>query len=104
MSEDSELEEGEIRHVFSTHSKHDERMKADVDYTALAGPPTAHEYVTIIVSQGGKRYKVKAIRDTGSPDTIISSKLAEMLHFKIDPTNETFGVLGNVSSSYVGTV
>lgn len=47
---------------------------------------------------------MKAIRDTGSPDTIISSKLAEMLHFKIDPTNETFGVLGNVSSSYVGTV
>jgi hypothetical protein len=78
MSEGT-LEEGEIRHVFTTHARHDERMKADVDYTALAGPPTAHEYVNVIVSQGAKRYRVKAIRDTGSPDTIISSKLTEML-------------------------
>lgn len=49
MSDDT-MEEGEIRHVFSTHARHDERMKADVDYTALAGPPTAHEYMNIVVS------------------------------------------------------
>ena len=71
------------------------RLRYDADLTSLSGPPTAHLYCPIVVSQSGKRHLFKAIKDTGAPQTIISSRLATAMGLTISPTQNTYGVIGD---------
>lgn len=42
------------------------------DLTALAGPPTPHHIMQVVLMFDGRAVKVTAIRDTGAPDTIMT--------------------------------
>ncbi len=53
-----------------------ENLPTDVDLRALTGMPSPHERIVVVVSQPRTlRSKIHAIRDTGSPFTMISSGL-----------------------------
>ena len=45
------------------------------DLTSLSGPPTPHLIVQVVLCFNGRAVKVTAIRDTGSPDTIMTRGL-----------------------------
>ena len=59
----------------AVRAQHQAGLEYDVDLTCYGGPPSAHESLQVVLSQHGKRMKVRAIRDTGSPDTVISKRL-----------------------------
>ena len=48
------------------------------DLTSLAGPPTPHFMMRIVLNIAGRRVKV-VLRDTGAPDTIISKGFLDLL-------------------------
>ena len=76
-------------------AKHLSGMQYDMDLTAMNGPVTAHERLTVVLFQHGAKNLVRAVRDTGSPDTIITRRMAELLGLKLEPCTETYGVLGS---------
>ena len=49
------------------------------DLTTLAGPPTPHMMMRIVLDINGRKVRILALRDTGAPDTIISRGYLELL-------------------------
>ena len=47
--------------------------------------------------------KLKAVRDTGAPDSLVSEQLAHLLNLKVEPTRDTFWTIGSGESKFIGT-
>lgn len=74
------------------------------DLTSLAGPPTPHHVMQVVLCFDGRTVKVTAIRDTGAPDTIMTQALYLHLNLKgHTETSKNFLGLGVSSpTSYLG--
>ena len=73
-------------------------LASDVNLTSLSGPPTAHEQLTVAVKNGmGQLVRLKAIRDTGAPDSVIGEKLARTLNLNIGPTEDSYSTVGSAA-------
>ena len=70
------------------------------DLTSLAGPPTPHFMMRIVLNVDGRRVRIVALRDTGAPDTIISKGMLELLAPKapLKPTSRKFTGIGSTTS------
>lgn len=65
------------------------------DLTSLAGPPTAHHIMNVVLHVGQRKVKVSAMRDTGSPDTIITKGLHQIISAApLQPCDKDFSGLG----------
>ena len=70
----------------------------DVDLTLLFGPQTPHELLTVAVTNGMlQQVRLHTICDTGVPDSMISEKLANTLHLRIEPTKDSFSMVGSTT-------
>ena len=54
-----------------------------------------HELLTVAVTNGMlQQVRLHMICDTGVPDSMISEKLANTLHLRIEPTKDSFSMVG----------
>ena len=57
-----------------------------------------HELLTVTVANGmSQQVWLCAIRDTAAPDSMISEKLANTLHLRIEPTKDSFSMVGSTT-------
>ena len=73
-------------------------LVCEVDLTSLFGPQTPCELLTVAVANGmSQQVRLHMIRDTGVPDSVISEKLANMLHLRIEHTKDSFSMVGSTT-------
>ena len=57
-----------------------------------------HELLTVVVTNGMlQQVWLHTICDTGMLDSMISEKLANMLHLRIEPTKDSFSMVGSTT-------
>ena len=57
-----------------------------------------HELLTVVVANGMlQQVRLCTIRNTGLLDSMISEKLANTLHLRIEPTKDSFSMVGSTA-------
>ena len=57
-----------------------------------------HELLTVAVANSmSQQVRLRAIWNTVAPDSMINEKLANMLHLRIEPTKDSFSMVGSTT-------